>query len=375
MSTEKPDYLLEEDSEQEVILKRMLSKVMPGVDISEGSYVWDSLAPASIELAFVGMAIRKALALGFAQTTDIEHLEKRAEEHGVLRKGARQATAVLTVQGKPGSVVPAGLRVATEADADIGVKSVFFYVEKSAIIPEEGIVKVKVIAEKAGTEGNVAAGSIVLLATSRNTIFGITNKEAAEGGVDIESFAALQTRYFDFVRNPGTSGNIADYVHWANEVSGVGAVHVLPLWNGPGTVKLVILSTDHTAPNEDLVAAVQAYIAPSSGGERLAPIGATVTVEAAETLAVDIEATLLLDAVKTVSLAEIKEKFEAALISYFYKTAFQLDVVRYARLGSILVEQDGVVDYVDFTLNGGTTNIPVAVYQVAELGTVTLHAK
>ena len=50
-------------------------------------------------------------------------------------------------------------------------------------------------------------------------------------------------------------------------------------------------------------------------------------------------------------------------------------MVRYARIGSLLVEQEGVIDYVDYTVNGGATNISVAQDQVAVTGTVILHVQ
>ena len=55
--------------------------------------------------------------------------------------------------------------------------------------------------------------------------------------------------------------------------------------------------------------------------------------------------------------------------------AFQLDVIRYARIGSLLVECTGVLDYLDLTVNGGTTNIEVRQEQVAVGGMVVLHAQ
>lgn len=370
-----PLYLQENEITEEKILSRMLSLVPVEVDKSEGSYAWDALAPVALELVLASMLAKDVLEKGFAQTSSSEYLTMRAAEHGVLRRAATKASGIVSFVGTLGTVIQAGTVLMTEGDENQTTPALQFVTTEAVTIGEEGKVNANIEAAEPGAGSNVPANTIVVMGTGQSGVQAVTNPEATSGGFAEEDDETLRARYLEYVRNPGTSGNVADYVHWTNEVPGVGAVHVLPLWNGPGTVKLVVLGIDRAAPNEELVAAVQAHIAPSAGGERLAPIGAAVTVEAAETLAVDIEATLLLDTVKTVSLAEIKEKFEAALSSYFYKTAFQLDAVRYARLGSILVEQEGVVDYVDFTINGGTANIPVAVHQVAALGTVTLHAK
>ena len=62
-------------------------------------------------MVFIRMALQKALKLGFAQTTDLEHLIMRADEHGVLQKKATKATGTITVTGtklKSGMVAKIG---------------------------------------------------------------------------------------------------------------------------------------------------------------------------------------------------------------------------------------------------------------------------
>ena len=370
-----PDYLDETVTTEDNIRQRMLDRVPATVDKSEGSYVWDSISPVAIELVFVAMMAQKVLELGFAQTTNGEYLDMRAEEHGVFRRAAVIATGKIQITGTPNSVIPEGVKVSTEADATTGISSVEFVTTETVTLDANGNGQAAIEACIAGTSGNLPAGSIVVLVDSRRNVKSVINAQPTAGGVDIEDDDTLRTRYLKKVRTPGTSGNIADYEQWAMEISGVGAVHVIPLWNGPGSVKVVILGSDKKAPTPDLIAAVQAYISPNNDGERKAPIGATVTVVGAEMVAINIEATLLLDNTKTISLAEIKEKFTAAITSYLASTAFQADTVRYARVGSLLVEQEGVIDYVDYTLNGGATNISVAQDQVAVTGTVILHVQ
>ena len=45
---------------------------------------------------------------------------------------------------------------------------------------------------------------------------------------------------------------------------------------------------------------------------------------------------------------------------------------RYARIGSLLIEQPGVLDYVNLTINGSEDNIPITENQVATVGAVTI---
>ena len=374
MSTENPDYLKEADTTEEAIRDRLLSNVTDGVDKSQGSYVWDAHAPVAIELVFVAMALQKALKLGFAETTDIDHLVMRASEHGVQRKEATYATGTIHIVGTPGTIIPLGFRLATEADADIGVESVFFETTAEVTLPAEGAADIPIKATEAGKAGNVAAGSIVVLAQSRDGVTSVTNPTATTGGTEEEDYESLLSRYLTKVRNPGTSGNADDYQQWALSVPGVGGAHVKPLWAGEGTVKVIIIDENKEPANADLVAAVQNYLMVDAGsGDRKAPIGATVTVAPATIVTIDVEATVILG--KGEALATVQEAFEAALETYLRRIAFQVGTIRYARIGATLLDIDGVVDYSSLKVNGEEDNISVGNEDVAILGTVTLHAE
>lgn len=367
-----PVYLDSEQNTEEAIRQRMLDRVPADVDKTEGSYVWDALAPAAMEFVFISMLAQYVLEEGFAQTSnDKKYLSMRAAEHGVILREAVKATGKVTFTGTPGSTIPAGLLLATEGDETDDVTSIQFTTTESVVLDASGMGEVSIEAVLAGASGNVPAERIVLLLNTNQNVKAVANHEPTSGGLDEEDIETLRARYLEKVRQPGTSGNIADYRQWAMEVAGVSAVHVLPLWNGPGTVKLVILGPSKLPPDALLVASVQEYIAPTNGGERKAPIGATVTVVAAESLPVNVVATILMDS--TASLAEVRDNFNTALASYLASIAFHADTIRYARIGSLLIEQTGVVDYIDLTINGGESNIPVAENQVAVVGTVTIN--
>lgn len=368
-----PVYLDSEQNTEEAIRQRMLDRAAPDVDKTEGSYVWDALAPVAMELVFVSLLAQYVLTEGFAQTAeDKKYLAMRAAEHGVILRAAVKATGKITFTGTPGSTLPAGLLLATEGDETDDVSSIQFVTTESVVLDTAGTGEAAIEAALAGASGNVPAERIVLLLSTNQNVKSLANHEPTSGGLDEEDIETLRARYLEKVRQPGTSGNIADYRQWAMEVPGVTDVHVIPLWAGPGTVKLIILGPNKLPPDAALVAAVQEYIAPTNGGERKAPIGATVTVEAAEALPIQIDATVLMDTSASVSLAEIKETFMTDLTEYLATIAFKADVIRYARTGALLIEQTGVVDYIDLTINGGTGNIPIADNQVAVVGTVTI---
>ena len=71
-------------------------------------------------------------------------------------------------------------------------------------------------------------------------------------------------------------GNIADYKNKVELLPGVGAVKVFPVWNGGGTVKIVLVDSEWSVPSSELVEEVQEAIDPvgtQGTGVGLAPIG------------------------------------------------------------------------------------------------------
>ena len=124
MADTKPTYLQEEETTEEAIRTRMLNEVPDDIDKTEGSYIYDSISPAAIELALAAIMAQQVLKNGFATTaaSDVEGevtewLTKRAEEHGVERKAAEKATGQVTFSGADGTTIPVGTRVATPADS------------------------------------------------------------------------------------------------------------------------------------------------------------------------------------------------------------------------------------------------------------------
>ena len=105
-------------------------------------------------------------------------------------------------------------------------------------------------------------------------ISSVTNAQATHDGFDEEDDASLYNRLIFKVRQPATSGNKNEYIQWATSVAGVGKAVVISLWNGNGTVKVLITDTNGNPASADLQKKVAAYI------ETVRPIGATVTVAA-----------------------------------------------------------------------------------------------
>ncbi|MBB6673026.1 baseplate J/gp47 family protein [Cohnella nanjingensis] len=366
-----PEYLSEQNEED--ILSRMLSRVPSDVDKSEGSFIWDSLSPASFELFTASLWAQQVLQRAFASTAFGPYLDLRCEEHGVTRRPAVAAIGTVQFSGVAGTAVPIGTRVATLADPVTSSASIEYETTKTVSIAEDGTATVEVKAVEPGARGNVAASAISLMITPMTGISTVSNAAATSGGTDVESDASLLERFLIRVRSPGTSGNKADYILWALEVPGVGGVQILPLWNGPGTVKVTLLDSAKRSPNAALVAAVQKYIAPAAGtGEGKAPIGANVTVAAATEVPINVSVKVTLAV--GFSLSEVRDLFVAGTVAYLQGLAFKDTLVRWTRISAILLDIPPVVDYTDLVVNGGTVNVEMMPGQVAVIGAVTMNA-
>lgn len=255
---ELPSFL--EEQTFETILQRMLDAVPPDLDKSEGSPIYDALAPAAAELAQTTIWAQEVLRRGFASTTFGAYLDLRCEEHGITRRPATKATGQVTFTGTPGTVIPAGTQVSTASSE--AAPAIFFATKAEATIGDGGTVTVDIEAVEAGASGNVAAGTITMLAQPVAGVTSVTNAAATTGGLDEEDDASLLARYLQRVQSPSAGGNKADYANWAMEVPGVGGVSVVPVRDGPGTVSVAIINTSKVPADQALVDAVQNYIAP-----------------------------------------------------------------------------------------------------------------
>ena len=343
---------------KEAVQQRILDSIPDEYDKTEGSFFYDLASALAIEMSLAYTRTDEVKELGFAQTTSEQYLDYRAGEHGLTRKAATKATGQVTITGSNGTTVPVGSTFVTGA----GVQ---FTTTAEASIGEPGQVNAPVVAVLAGTGGNVPAATITGIPVSIPGVNGVTNTAPTTGGTDTETDQALLARLLEKVRLPATSGNVAHYLQWAKEVAGVGDAKVFPIWDGPGTVKVVVIDSNKQPASGDIVQDVADYI------EEIRPIGATVTVESATGLSIDVSATVVLDV--DAVLADVKAAFETKLTEYLAGIAFVQSYVSAAQVGNLLLSIPGVLDYSGLTLNGEGGNVAVGDTQVAVKRVVTLN--
>ncbi|MGG1556233.1 baseplate J/gp47 family protein [Paenibacillus ferrarius] len=343
-----------------VILRRMLDRIPDDVDKRQGSMIFDALAPAASELAQLYVELDMGLRSVFPQTAVEDHLDDLTEPFGLTRNQATYAIRKGVFAGAAGVPldVPMGSR--------FSISGVTY-----AAVSKIAAGQFEMRCETLGVVGNQHYGTMLPI----DYIAGLVSATLSDvliPGAERESDASYRARFFSEVREPTTSGNKADYKKWALEVDGVGGAQVIPLWDGPGTVKVIIMDTNKQPASSTLVDEVQAYIDPNAGGgEGKAPIGASVTVAAATSVAIEVTGTITLDGSRTP--AQVQADFSEALAEYFAGIAFSSDPsVKYAKVGAMLLNVAGVADYSSLLLNGTGSNVSIAAGALAVLGTVTL---
>lgn len=322
----------------EIMKERILSKFPLMLDKREGSYSDSLISPLVEELAKAYMSMGDILSLGFIETNFDTFLDKRVSEFGVYRKQGTKATGEVIVTGSDGTAISNGTLLI--------VNDLKYVVLNDVQLPIENILYVEAL--EVGERYNILTGTELKLIESNSNITNLVAHSDFKNGLDIETDEDLRKRFVKVVNNPSTSGNKAHYEEWALEVQGVGNAKVYPLWNGNGTVKVLITDSNNKQVTEDVINNCKYHI------EECMPIGCQLTVSTPTNLDVAVVASIELK--YGYSVEEVKEEFNAALTNYLKNIEGELV---YSKVYGILVNLAGIGDIVSLTLNGSSSNIDV----------------
>jgi uncharacterized phage protein gp47/JayE len=366
MESNLPKYL--EGQTFETILQRMLDRMPPELDKSEGGPIYSTQAPTALELTLFAICAKMVLDWGFTQTTHSKYLDWKGAEMGVPRRPATHASTFWTIVGESGIVI--SVNTLGNTPSTDAAPAVFFRTTQEVEIGQEGVVDVLIEAVEAGAAGNVAAGTITLLTEPIQGVISVINHQAATGGLDEEDDESYRNRILEAADKDEGDGNISDYEIWAKEVPGVGYVLVDPLWQGPNTVRVVILDQDGSIPSANLVDAVQEYLDPGrrGRGEGRAPIGDKVTVQAPTEVELFITIpSLVVESGYTAEQA--KENLITAARMYIISVS-PGGIIRIKDLEAAIAAAPGVLDFGDILINGLRENVKLAVDEKASLAGV-----
>lgn len=345
----------------EEILQRCLDRIPNSFDKRQGSIIYDALAPCCAELAQMYIQLAGVYDQVFIDTAVGEALDALVKQNGLVRKGATYAIR----QGEFNMVVPIGSRFSDGENTYIVIENI------------KDTTNAKLMCEQAGVVGNTYYGAL----TPISYIVGLTKAELTDIidlGDDIEDDEALRIRYMEAVTAPQFGGNVSDYQNKVKSIVGVGGCKVIPIWNGGGTVKLIITNSQGGAATESLVKEVQQIVDPTQdqSGMGIAPIGHIVTVEGAEAYEIEIESSFTLE--QGADRDSVQQSVNKAITDYFTLLSKEWDseenlIVRVSQIETRLLSVNGVLDVTDTTINGSNGNITLEKQQIPVLYGVVMN--
>jgi uncharacterized phage protein gp47/JayE len=350
-----------ENVTEEMVMERMLDRVPDtvqgkAIDKSEGSIIYDALAPAAQEIMILYGSLDLVIDNAFADTASREYLIRRAAERDISPYPATNAIW----RGEFNIDVPIGSRYSIDDLDYVVIKQI-----------SEGVFEVR--CEMAGSIGNTLSGDLIPI----DYIDGLTSAQLVSiiaPGEDEEDTAAFRERYFMSVEVQAFGGNIADYKEKIHTIPGVGGVKIYPVWDGGGTVKAVITDANNAVPDEQLISDVQNIIDPTQdhGGLGLAPIGHVVTIAGALQTLINIVTTLEYDT--GYNWSNVGTDVLAIVDQYYQELCAQWEtldyiIVRISQLESRILTVTGVADISDTTLNGNAANLELNADNLPKRGT------
>ena len=335
----------------EVIKQRILDNINIDIDKREGSFTSNMIAPLVEELAKAYINMSDILSLGFIEDNFDTFLDKRVSEFGVYRKQGSKAIGEIKVEGQEGAIITNGTLVKAN--------DLYFTVLNDIELPNDNIIYVE--ANEVGYKYNLLANTEFELVEKNDKVTKLVNETNFSKGVDVESDEDLRKRFVKVVNNPSTSGNKAHYEEWALEVDGVGRVIVYPLWNGNGTVKVMIVGNDNKSVSEDIINNCKLHI------EENMPIGCQLTVTTPSLLNVSVKASIELK--EGYELEDVKLEFEASLNEYLKDVTNELT---YSKVYGLLVNLAGIGDINNFLVNDNNINITISEDKVINISEINL---
>lgn len=362
-------------------LNLMLDKVPDDIDKREGSIIYDALAPAAMVSAQQSLSLTNIIRETYIKTAQGEFLDYRAVEHGTSRYTATNTEVKAKFNdddGKPVNV-EVGDRFASIAESPI------FY----TVIKSNGDGTAEMQAEEAGTSANSYLGQ-VLPVTPNDNLAWAEITEITIPARDEENDEHLRARLLNTNSWVAYGGNVADYLNMTSKINDVGATQVYPTWDGPGTVKLVILNNNLMPASSTLVKKVKEEIDPEESttqGYGLAPIDHRVTVVAPETFEVNIAVNVTvadsanIDTIKANIKTSLEEFFKSlrrdwSVIDSVTGRGYKLIVYR-SKILSRVMTLEGVANATMPQLNGEDEDLQLVfnntTSQLPVLGEVTVN--
>lgn len=373
----------------EYLMELAMSFVPDDVDKRQGSVIYDALAPFCQVLAAGAVELRNFYTQTYAVTATGEDLDNRVAEQGISRYAETHAVKRVYLEDADGNPmsVPLGSRFSTVSNTSpVNYAITAQYVENGVSVAGT----YEATCEEGGIVGNEYSGNLINItfiqglakATMSSTLVPARNQETDD---------ELRNRYFEALNQKAFGGNVADYRTKVEELNGVGAVQIYPVWNGGGTVKLSIVDPSYGPCSSEFVKSIQNQIDPENAqgetgtGLGIAPVGHKVTVVTPDEVTINVAATVTLQAGYT--RGQVEQPIITALENYIqslrqsWADANDLNVyatdVFVSKASATIIGVPGVANVSGVTLNGNTADIFLTengeTQQLPKLGEVVLN--
>lgn len=362
-----------EGNTYEVLLRDVLENAPNDIDIRSGSIFYDAISGILIKVAKLYTDLELIFSLTQIDTASGEYLDMKASEYGVERHDAIKARYEAILSGN-----------VTEYNERFFYDGLYFVLIDNFFEAEEPGVKYNNILP---TTSAVPVDSIPTL---QSASFG----KLIQHGTDVEDDESLRRRLKDKISGSGENGNRQHYKIWCESIDGVGKAKIYPLWNGPNTVKAVLINPNGLECIGDIVDKVQQYIDPNTQGlttivdgviynvgdglgEGTANIGAHFTAVSAVKKTIDLSVSVEL--ASGADIIEAKQEIEYKISEYFKKQVMETPdseevIIRFSAVGAIIADIESVVDYSSLKLNSTSENVPIDSDHTPVMGVISIES-
>ena len=352
----------------ENLLAQSIALAPDGVDTRQGSVYRDALTGPLLALADFYVELDNLIDLTRVDSAVDEYLDDRGEEFAVERQDPTPARYAANITGTE-----------PEDGAEFIIGDQYF----DLFYDDDGTPYFE--CEEVGTIGNgLIEGTEALPTTTIDGLEAASVGALIEIGTEPEDDEDYRDRIQERISGPAENGNKQHFKTWCESVNGVGHAKIIPLWNGPNTVKGIIYDDDGLPANALVIAKVQEYVDPDLDGdgegdglgEGAAEIGCHFTAVAPDSLSVSVSATVTL--ASGYDIEDATESVRAAITEYLKQVAIESSssttspIIRYNAIGGLIIDAEGVLDYSNLLVNGDTANIQPDTDEVCVLGTISL---
>ena len=240
-----------------------------------------------------------------------DFLDNLAIFKGVTRNPATAATTTLrftlSAERDTATGIPQGTRVSTAG-------AIYFATDVYAEIPAGSTtVDVPATCTVAGTDGNgFSAGELATIVDPIPYVASVTNTTATEGGAEIESDDDLAERVFLAPGAYSTAGPEDGYLYHAKAYSAAIGDVVATSNQAAGTVDIVFIMADGSAPGEEMIEGLEGYLQ----GKTIRPMTDLVRVAAPQEVTYTINLTYYINRSDSAKAVTIQAAVAQAVADY-----------------------------------------------------------